>query len=130
MHVMALAPEGIAFKTHSRGWPWHFVAQQHGLTTGDGPLVVRSTMFRDYPDGDDRDCDRGVSTDSTLPMGLVEGVRYWAIVPLVQLLDGRMAPSGDKFLLAATQENAKNGVAVDLTTPGRGFFLLSPAEPR
>ena len=75
--------------------PW-LVAIQHGMTTGDGPLVVKS--------------------DAQLPMGLAEGVHYFAIVR-----------DSDNFLLATSKANAINGIKVHLTTEGTGYHLVGPA---
>jgi hypothetical protein len=84
-----------------------FQAIQHGWTTGDGPLMVRNV-------------------DGSLPLGLSEGVDYWAIIPMTRRLDGSMAPSPDVFQLAASPRNALDRVAVAVTTPGTGYHLIGP----
>lgn len=62
----------------------------HGLTTGGGPLTVRSV-------------------GGVLPVGLAESTPYWSIY----------VDSG-KFKLATSRANALAGTAVDITTAGTG----------
>lgn len=86
----------------------------HGLRAGDGPFQVEAVS-------------------GFLPAGLCVHVDYWAIVPMtsVPLFKGSllhvMTPDPDRLRLAASAKNARNGVAIDLTTPGCGVLLLWPA---
>lgn len=73
-------------------------AQGFDPATGEGPLMVRSL-------------------NGALPMGLDSSADYWAI---------RL--SAENFRLATSKLNAESGVAVHLTTPGSGTFLIGPAQ--
>lgn len=92
----------------ARQFKWHrpfyddpyIVALQHDLTTGDGPLFLRPM-------------------NGSLPMGLSEGTHYFAIVI-----------NGDCFRFATSKQNALDGHAVHMTTPGSGFGMYETAgEP-
>lgn len=85
-------------------------AIQHGFQHGEGPLVVDSDPQNER---------------ASLPMGLSKDADYWAIVRTVKRLDGSEGPDLDNFQLATSPENAANGVAVDLTTPGTGMQYVA-----
>lgn len=91
-----------------RGRDSLFHAVSHRLVHGQGPLMVRS-----WAGGD-------------LPMGLAEGVDYWAIVPMSRRIDGSAGPNPDQFQLATSAANALAGIFVEITSLGSGFGLIGP----
>jgi hypothetical protein len=97
MCQMSLAAEGITFRACRDFSPdLHFVAGQHGMTTGAGPFRVRPLL----PDG-------------ALPMGLAIDTDVWVI-----------ERNGDTFWLASSARNARDRIALAGATPGTGLFLI------